>query len=158
MYCKDCGKLLLEDSKHCPHCGTANASVKKDSQPIDVQDIARKGMANAGLILVILEVIGFIISLFSSAFGGGIVIIALIVAIVRSMEGYKKCRKAKGFKAYLDYIWTGAMGKNPEADRMDCLAVALGVGIYVLTLIAYAILSGQQTEEVYYYETWTFWN
>ena len=95
MYCKDCGKLLLEDSKHCPHCGTANTSVKKDSNTIDVRDIARKGLGNAGLILMVIEVVGFIISLFSSAFGGGIVIIALIVAIVRSMEGYKKCKQMK---------------------------------------------------------------
>ena len=158
MYCKKCGNQLFEDSKLCPNCGAINDSSKSSPTPIDIQGVVKKGASNISLILIVLEVVGFVVSLFSSAFGGGIVILSMVVAIIHSIPNYKACRTNKGFKSYLEYIWTGVTGKNPKANRMDCLSVVIGIGIYVLSLIFYAILSGQRTDDVYYYETWTFWN
>lgn len=157
MYCKKCGNQLSESSKTCPNCGVVIDSKNSSSIPIDIKDFVKKGSSNLSLILIVLEIAGFVISLFSSTFGGGIVILSMIVSIVHSMPNYKATRSSKGFKSYVEYISTGVTGKNPKANRLDCLSVALGIGIYILSLVFYAILSGQRADDLYYYEVWTFW-
>lgn len=157
MVCKNCGHDLTEGTPYCPKCGKAQESQPQESQVVDLKALSEKAKANLSLILIGTQVLGFFINLFAGAFGGLIVMASMIVAIIVSMKGYKATRTSKGFKAYIEYIYTGATGKNPHASRLECLAVVTGIALYLVSVIIYMILSGQQTEDVYYYETWTFW-
>lgn len=157
MYCKNCGNLLNGDSSICSKCGTIQENTGTNSKSIDFDEIVTKGKNNISLILIGFEIFGFFINLFFGTFGGFIVIASMVAAIVFSMSGYKANRSRKGFKSYVEYIWSGVTGKNPNVPRLECLAVATGVAIYLISVIVYMYLSGQQTEDVYYYETWSLW-
>ncbi len=93
MFCKTCGKEVVDEAVVCPHCGCATVEAPVEAAPVVVEAPAKK--KSSGLCIA-----GFVVGLVSLIFGGyiglAIGVVGLILSALGLVDVKKKGKSKKG--------------------------------------------------------------